>query len=174
MNFKFALSILSAGAIGAFANTIPWSIDNVNIASQSPVSGNPDANWQYVFLTDDNGTLVNNGRQDWTDEFDKSTGTNEGVWSDSSTSAANYIVALWDGSSSQFYAVKNGDNYVTVNSGDFNGWSASGSDVGATTLETVTNNLASGTGPYSVVAVPEPATAALALVGVAMLVRRRK
>lgn len=175
MNFKLAVSILSVGAIGAFANTIDWTLDNSGLASVDPVKGNESKNWQYVFLTDQNGVLSDNGGSNtYVDTFDSTDGINEGRWEDSLTGSTNYVVALWDGvQGSQYYAVKNGTSYVTVNSDAFsNGWSASGPiETGASQLETITANLASGT--YTA-AVPEPATAALALVGVAMLIRRRK
>lgn len=175
MNFKFALSILSAGAIGAFANTIPWSIDNAGIVNVPPVKGNETANWQYVFLTE--GTLENNGRQTYVDGFDEKTGQNEGIWEDTSSSTAPYVVALWDGNdSSPYYAIKDaGGTYVKVNPGDFDQtWSPNptGGDAGAARIEEITANVASGV--YTAAAVPEPATAALAFVGVAMLIRRRK
>ena len=178
MNFKFALSVLSAGAIGAFANTIPWTIENADIVNVDPVKGNETANWQYVFLTQD--THENNGSNADVYGFDSKEGFNEGSWSDTNNTAADYIVALWDGTSSTYYALKDGSgNYVTVNSAAFDqGWNGGqganpgASDAGAAAIETITANLASRT--YTAAAVPEPATAALALVGVAMLVRRRK
>lgn len=178
MNFKFALSLLSVGAIGAFANTINWTIDNAELVSQSPISGNPTANWQYVFLTNDGGTLSDNGGSNNTylETFDSSDGTNQGTWTDRLTTSTDYVVALWDGvSAGQYYAVKDSDNkYVTVNSNQFStGFNQTGPiQSGEAALKTITDNLASGT--YTAAAVPEPATAALAFVGVAMLIRRRK
>ena len=176
MNFKFALSILSVGAIGAFANTIDWTIDNSGIVSRSPISGNPTANWQYVFLTNDGGTLSNNsGSNTYLERFDSTDGTNQGTWTDGLTTSTDYVVALWDGGTAgQYYAVKDSNNqYVTVKSDLFStGWNATGPKSGVIELGTITENLANGT--YTAAAVPEPATAALAFVGVAMLIRRRK
>ena len=178
MNFKFALSLLSVGAIGAFANTINWTLDNAGLVENDPIKGHESSNWQYVFLTNDGGTLSDNGGSNNTylETFDSSDGTNQGTWTDGLTTSTDYVVALWDGvTTGQYYAVKDRDNqYVTVNSDQFStGFNATGPiQSGETALKTITDNLASGT--YTAAAVPEPATAALAFVGVAMLIRRRK
>lgn len=176
MNFKFALSILSVGAIGAFANTIDWTIDNAGLVGRDPIKGHESSNWQYVFLTNDGGTLSNHGGSNtYLETFDSTDGTNQGTWTDGLTTSTDYVVALWDGvTAGQYYAVKNGNNYVTVNSDQFSdGFNATGPiQSGEAALKTITDNLASGA--YTAAAVPEPATAALAFVGVAMLIRRRK
>ena len=177
MNFKFALSLLSVGAIGAFANTINWTLDNAGLVENDPIKGHESSNWQYVFLTNDGGTLSDNGGSNNTylETFDSSDGTNQGTWTDGLTTSTDYVVALWDGGTAgQYYAVKDSNNqYVTVKSDLFStGWNATGPKSGVIELGTITENLANGT--YTAAAVPEPATAALAFVGVAMLIRRRK
>ncbi len=177
MNFKFALSLLSVGAIGAFANTINWTLDNAGLVGRDPIKGHESSNWQYVFLTNDGGTLSNNsGSNTYLERFDSTDGTNQGTWTDGLNTSTDYVVALWDGvTAGQYYAVKDSDNkYVTVNSNQFSmGFNQTGPiQSGEAALKTITDNLASGT--YTAAAVPEPATAALAFVGVAMLIRRRK
>lgn len=110
------------------ANSIYWNIDNADILGIEPIQNDPTANWQFVFLTNDNGTLTDNGGSNtYVDTFDED-GVNEGNWNDNLDATAEYVVALWDGNGeSPYYAIKNGNDYVTVGAESFiSGWDTSG------------------------------------------------
>lgn len=178
MNFKFGISLFSAAAISAFANQIPWSIDALDTDAAGLSSDLANPKWQYVFLTEDgSGNLVNGGSNDiYVSANDNGTVEAAGEWSDTiDNSSKEYVVAFWDGdTNSKFAVVKDGDGkYVTVTPSQWDDNVPGAPNVdGRDFLTTVVENVNSGA--YTAAAVPEPATAALALAGVALLVRRRK
>ncbi|MBR1608236.1 MAG: PEP-CTERM sorting domain-containing protein [Kiritimatiellae bacterium] len=173
--FSFALAGLLAASAGAMQ--IDWNIDDVGsvLSSAGITSSVSSPQWQYVFLT-----------KDANDNYSDNNGSNIGyesdsdgagaTWSDeTSGTSATYVVALWDGVSTSgenkvLSVLQNNGSDITVNvtagtdpSLGPGSWTPS---VDAETLPTVTGSKA--------VTVPEPATAALALAGLALLIRRRK
>lgn len=181
MKFNAILSLLAIASVGAVANTVSWNIDNLDTTGLS--GDKTSTQWQYVFLTQGQDGLTRAGENTYVDNFEFEGSTlASGTWEDNANSSATYVVALWDGATPEVWNVfKNGDQYLTVAASDIigGGGDAPVSDLTSGTLEALNAGpsngaLTLGNVSYSAQAVPEPATAALAFVGVAMLIRRRK
>lgn len=127
------------------ANSIYWSIDNADLLDVDPIQTATTADWQFVFLTEDNGALTDNGGAN-SDVMGFEDGVNEGTWEDSLGSSAEYVIALWDGvAGTQYYIIKDGDDYVTISAAAFeDGWSSSAGLPGAEALEEIVQKLADG------------------------------
>ena len=173
-----ATLVLSAGA-----NTIDWSFSEVEVPSTPE-----NAQWQYVFLTYENANNPSTwemagSNTDYDSEKNGTTVDAMGTWTDTAPSTQSYVIALWDGvtqSGNRFYAYQNSDqSYVTVTAAQLMGTAGTSAGLPGTS-GSVVEQIAAGTGSYSNVSlsstpvVPEPGTAALALAGLALLIRRRK
>ncbi len=176
-NLVLSLSVVCA--ISVCANVIPWSIDD--LAAPDTKAASPT--WQYVFLTGNGNPYVNAAGSNssvndvFYSEVDGGTISAGGKWDDGLTDASTkYVVALWDGvTPNSYYVYKSGDTVLTVTAADMNpagGYAPNNS---------IADGLAAGsvvkdgqTYLLSPAAVPEPATAALAFLGMTMLLRRRK
>lgn len=171
MKKNIAISLLSAVAVCASANSISWSLEDYDVSSYT---GSDNPQWQYVFLT---GTPQQPAGTTTVDFYEQEQNT---VWSQGTTDnldpTANYVLALWDGSSSKYYGFQDGSgNFLTVTVADFD-------MPGGTTPATFADQVAAGTVSKngvsytlsSTAVVPEPGTATLALAGLALLIRRRK
>ena len=161
----FALSVCAA--TGLFANIINWELGNVTNDDNTTLS-----DYDIVFLTDatqntDGTYTVGSGAASYNNGSSSDIQTDGdaiwGTWTDDvKTNPTNYYVAVKSGDT--YYAVADPNAVDGVLTYDYNGSATpstfdSGSD---TTYKTVGH------------VVPEPATAVLALAGVAMLIRRRK
>lgn len=171
MKKNIAISLLSAVAVCASANSISWSLEDYDVTGYT---GSDTPQWQYVFLT---GTPQQPAGTTTVDFYEQD-GTK--VWASGTTDnldpTASYVLALWDGSSSKYYGFRDASgNFLTVTVADFD-------MPGGTTPSTFADQVATGTvskgnATYtlsSTAVVPEPGTAALALAGLALLIRRRK
>lgn len=181
---SFAVSIASAALLSA--STINWELPNLTDGDGTSLEWGDNAANIVFILASDAGTPAegvfqvadgyvvsgSNVVKDQDDEYIA------GTWTDSNTSGGNYVMAFYDGES--YYAISDGaGGYLQVtapaeNSGDP---LVPGSSVASyhpfsddvTSVSTVAQTVGGGSTP----SVPEPATAALAVVGVAMLLRRR-
>ena len=172
MKKNIAISLLSAVAVCASANSISWSLEELDVSSYATDSANPQ--WQYVFLTGTPQQPAGNNAVDFYEQ-DGNTVSSQGTTANLD-STANYVLALWDGSSSKYYGFQDGSgNFLTVTVADFD-------MPGGTTPATFADQVAAGTVSKngvsytlsSTAVVPEPGTATLALAGLALLIRRRK
>lgn len=166
----FALSVCAA--TGLFANIINWELGNVTNDDGSSLT-----DYDIVFLTSpsvDGPTSDADGKIDMTtassnDGSNTKINSNEeaiwGTWTDTvTTNPTKYYVAVKSGDT--YYAVvDSGDKALTYT------YQGSASPVAGGTFESGSETTYHTVGH---VAVPEPATAVLALAGVAMLIRRRK
>ena len=180
-SLTFAVSLASAAMLSA--SVIDWELPNLTDGKGNALSISDS---DIVFLLESSYTYDgatglfdvssapsgNNVINDQDDEY------TAGTWTDSNTAGGTYAMAFYDSSSGKYYAISDGNSgYMTV--------SASADNPNAD--PTIPNSSTSGslsyddfpvsaTGTVSTVAqqVPEPATAALALAGVAMLIRRRR
>ena len=153
----FATAFLAVGSV-SFANSIPWLLSDSDesgaLLDIDPIRNNADASWQFVFLTDNNGTLTDNGggqeyisyEEDESSSFADNGGFCEGTWSDNLDETAKYVVALWDGvSGSPWYAISDGEDYITIDAAAFaEGYSPSPDDEGAAQLEAIIQGLLDG------------------------------
>ncbi len=153
----FATAIFAVGSV-SFANSFQWTLADSDTSGAlldiEPIKAHPDAAWQFVFLTNDNGTLTDNGGgQEWFDPDDYNSfaaedGIVEGCWSDALDETATYVVALWDGiSGSPWYAISDGEDYITIDAADFSvEYSPSPDDPGdgATQLQAIIQALLDG------------------------------
>ncbi|MBR1835789.1 MAG: PEP-CTERM sorting domain-containing protein [Kiritimatiellae bacterium] len=176
--FSFALVGVLAASVGAMQ--IDWNIDDVDsvLTTAGISSDGSSANWQYVFLTSDgNGKYSdNNGSNAYETGTEDGATWASGTWSDDLArgDTSTYVVALWDGST-----VKNGNKVVSVlqNNGSDVTVTAPGTDPSlnpGSYAPAIDASSLAVSGPAKSVTVPEPATAALALAGLALLIRRRK
>ena len=153
----FATAFLAVGSV-SFANSIPWLLSDSDesgaLLDIDPIRNIADASWQFVFLTDNNGTLTDNGggqeyisyEEDESSSFADNGGFCEGTWSDNLDETAKYVVALWDGvSGSPWYAISDGEDYITIDAAAFaEGYSPSPDDEGAAQLEAIIQGLLDG------------------------------
>lgn len=179
----FAASLASAALLSA--STIQWELPNLTTGEGDALDwGDSAANIVFI-LASDAGSPVDgvfqvadgyavSGSNVVKDQDDEYIAAN---WTDDNTAGGDYVMAFYDSDSGSYYAISDGDGgYLQVTA------PASGS--GDTLLPnagvarftpfndsvTTSSTIASSVGGTQV---PEPATAALAVLGVAMLLRRR-
>ncbi len=181
MKNKILLSLSAGVALVAGANTISWTIDGISAPADVE-----NAQWQYVFLTQSGSGLTDTATdREVESETDSSAIYAQGTWTDSTVNdpTTKYVVALWDGvttTGNRYYTFMNGTEYLTVTPGDFTESDPTSGST-STMSGSIANLLSAGsvtvdgkTYSLSTTAVPEPSTAALALAGLALLIRRRK
>lgn len=149
------------------ANAIEVGIDDIVFILQDANAMSYDSSSGIITVTD--STQVNSGSNTLID-----TDPLQGTWTDSNTAGGTYYMAYKSGST--YYAISDGSDGVmtvvtTADSGNdplTPGGAVNGT---ATFSDSVWE---SGTIKTIATSVPEPATAALALAGIAMLVSRRR
>ena len=179
-SLSFAIALSSAAMLSA--SVIDWELPNL-------VDNNGDLSYDiddivFIFDSDDimsydsttgkitvkDTELLNSGSNT---EID--TDPLQGTWSDSNTLAGSYYMALKSGS--DYYAISDGnDGVMTVEvlANNGNALIPGGSTDGKGTVTFSDAVWTEGSVHTVAPSVPEPATAALAFAGLAMLIRRRK
>ena len=179
MKKRLSLAMSLASAVMLSASQIEWDLPNLTTTAgdtTTPLNLN-----NIVFLLTSDATSVNDGvienatavaNADQGVDYIAGGYTYGSYYDDISTGTANYIMAYYNSENGKYYAISNGsDGYITASvnndadprnvvTGGYAGFSAVGN--GMTRATTVAQS------------VPEPATAALALAGLAMLIRRRR
>lgn len=183
---SFAISLASAAMLSA--SVIEWDLPTLENGSNDSLDFGTDAS-NIVFLLQNN-TSYDSDTGVYTVTGSQPTGSNSVIdqddeyiaatWTDDNTSGGTYVMAFYDGTT--YYSIDNGsgspitvttsvnDNYDPLIPGSTSGATATFDSTSlGDTAHTVSTTAKNPTTP-----VPEPATAALALAGVALLFRRRK
>ncbi|MBQ6245801.1 MAG: PEP-CTERM sorting domain-containing protein [Kiritimatiellae bacterium] len=182
----FVLSVGFAAMLSA--SVIEWDLPNLESGNGTSLELD---NITFLLVNDSSATeLVNSNGEIDTTKATPQTGASYGVdftdgdysygsysdsVGDSGGGTANYIMAFYNPENGKYYAISDGnEGYITVEvdnspaarmaavSTGYPGWSESSQTTPRTTVTTISQS------------VPEPATAALALAGLAMLIRRRR
>ena len=177
-SLSIALSLASATMISA--SVIDWEIPNLTDGDGHALSYDVD---DIVFIADVPGVYDSatgklnpdpapSGANKLIDQDDKYMA---GTWTDSLSGPVTYYMALKSGNS--YYALSDGNNSAMIVSvSDTTGADPliPDSAVGAKVRYASFTTTPSGTVGTVAPSVPEPATAALAFAGIAMLIRRRR
>lgn len=175
---KFLAFSAAVGIVATLsANTIDWSLPNLQNADNGTINYQlgdivfiPTAAPTSYDSTEGviTGTPGDNGSNILIDQETGENGYMAGTWTDDLNSSTTYYMA-YKGKDGTFYSINDGTGAaVTVTSSDD---PLKPGDPNAT-VDLATDNTTVHTVNHTVV--PEPATAVLALAGVAMLIRRRK
>ena len=173
----FAVSVASVGMLTAA--TIDWELPNLTDGDGNAIQ-NVDMSKIVFILEDDSTYTSSDGKIVVNDDSTLSTGSNtliyddplQGTWTDDNPGGGTYYMAFYNGSN--YYAISDGGGHaMTVEVGSDPTVPNSPGQGAVVFSDEVWDNGSVGTVATSV-PVPEPATAALAFVGLAMLIRRRK
>lgn len=180
MKTSLSLAVSLASAAMLSASVIDWELPNLTDGNGNDLTYSVN---DIVFIADAPG--VYDAATGKLNPNPAPSGSNElidaddtymaGTWTDNLSGAMTYYMAVKSGSS--YYAISDGNgSAMTVSVSDTTGADPliPSSSVGATVGYESFTTTSSGTVGTVAAAVPEPATAALAFAGVAMLIRRRR
>lgn len=174
----FAVAVLAASF--AFSNSIEWALDNIDdygvvsgdykVAFLNAASYEIDMKTGLASLKDGSSADGNNVYEEYVN-----TGSDRyayGEWQDNASAPTSYYLAIFDTASSSYYALSESSG---LDSADPYMISTSNMAVSGLYGDDSSKFIASDVlADKHFRVVPEPATAALALAGVALLFRRRK
>lgn len=170
----FTLGLSLAAVVTVVANTINWSLTNFDVNQNGTTKTLSD--YQIFLLpetyTITDGVATTDGTALESSVINYGTTVEGSVEVDDSITEANYLMALYSGG--KYYALADGNSPIVIpyDSSKLDPYSGA-YEAGDTLMGQ--EGAPSGSNYHTVAAaVPEPATAVLALAGVAMLIRRRR